>query len=223
MSDSKGTLKALSQPRKYLPWTVGLKLLSTAGSLQQLCYRDCRHPAESRGFDRSECKAPAQAINSGQLSLAEHDLSWHQYMEIEGGWSQTRVSNFTSPCMRFEDHGSFWVLWFQVLMLEIFIDERNNFPKNLSPSLQWKKTCKSQSINILKIWLHRGLAYVSSMTKIIHSGERQNENKNHVLKQNLFPQSFLSHLSLHTYIKFRGYRCSRSPSLPVSSVLSFRM
>ena len=75
ISESKGTLKALSQPPKCLPWTVGLKLLSTAGALQQPHCQDCRHPADSRGFDSSECKTPAQAIIPGQLSLNTAGLS----------------------------------------------------------------------------------------------------------------------------------------------------
>lgn len=131
-SYSKGTLKALSQPPKCLPWTVGLKLLSTAGALQQLHCQDCRHPAESRGFDY-----PAQAIIPVQLSLDTAGLSMSSASNSGQKWrgegSQTKVPNFTSTCMRFEDHHSFLVLWCQVLTLEIFIDEGNNFHKK-SPS-----------------------------------------------------------------------------------------
>lgn len=114
VSDSKGTLKALSQPPKCLPLTVGLKLLSTAGALQQLLCQDCKHPAGSRGFDSSECKTPAQAIAPGHLSLDTAGLS--MISASISGWkwrgegSQTRVSNLTSTSMRFDDHGSFWVL-----------------------------------------------------------------------------------------------------------------
>jgi len=108
--------------------------LSTAGALQQPPCQDPRNPAESRGVGRGECQAPAQAIIPGQLGWdtagvsmisasisgwkrreedpkpgGEHDLSQHQWVETPWGGPQTRVSNFSSTHMSFEDHGSLWV------------------------------------------------------------------------------------------------------------------
>lgn len=61
--------------------------------------------------------------------------------------------------------------------VEIFIDEGNYSPKKSSSFTITRKNCMCQRTNILKLLLHGGLSYISSMTKVIHSGERQNKKQ----------------------------------------------
>lgn len=124
---------------------VGLKILSTAGTLQQVRCQNCRYPTENRRFDKSDCKTQALAIIWGPLNLDTVVLSMISVCISRWKWRsfQTRVSNPYNNYLIWEDWSSFWFSWFQVFILETFLDEINNSPtKCLCSSLRQRKDCK---------------------------------------------------------------------------------
>lgn len=119
MSDSKGTLKALSQPWKSLPWIVGLDPQQGLPLAQASWWEE--------GVGWGQLQDPSSGSFPRELHLETPGEVWSHFWVKQERRSQTRLSNSTSTHMRFEGGGGFWALWFQALMLELFIGEENNY------------------------------------------------------------------------------------------------